>query len=137
VSAIDETSYKVNKGVIYHIDIKSKKVLQTVKGIDALTLQLIRAEKGKYLLVGNARKNELNAVKIQNKMLSSKLIPLIDLPNTKEHIRKIKIRGHNLLELQTIPFSYTLIAETSGNDARKYYILKWDEINSLWSLSLK
>lgn len=137
VSAIDETSYKRNRGVIYHIDVKSKKILQKVQGIDALTLQLVRSEKTKYLLLGNARKNELNALEIQNKMLSSELITLLRLPSFNEHIRKIKVRSKNLLELQTIPFSYTLIAETSGDDGRKYYTFKWDEYTLSWVLSVK
>ena len=137
VSALDETSYEVNRGVIYHIDIKTKKILQKIEGIDALTLQLIHSVKGKYLLLGNARKNELNAFEIKNNMLSSELITLVKLSNNNEHIRKIKIRGQNFLELQTIPFSYTLIAETSGGDNRKYYRLKWNDTNASWSLFLK
>ena len=137
VSAIDETSYKVNRGVIYHIDIKTKKILQTINGIDALTLQLIRSEKGKYLLVGNARKNELNAFQIKQKKLISKTLTLVKLADAHEHIRKIKIRANNVLELQTIPFSYTLIAETSGNDDRNYYLLEWNELSASWVLSVK
>lgn len=137
ISAIDETNYKVNRGIIYHIDIKTKKILQTVNGIDALTLQLIRSEKGKYLLVGNARKNELNAFEIKQKKLVSKMMTLVQLPNTHEHIRKIKIRANNLLELQTIPFSYTLIAETSGTDDRKYYMFNWNKLTTSWVLSAK
>jgi hypothetical protein len=137
VSAIDETNYKVNRGVLYHIDVQTKKILQISKGIDALTLQLIRSKKGKYLLVGNARKNELNAIEIQNKILSSELISLLKLPNFNEHIRKIKVRAKNLLELQTIPFSYTLIAETSGDDGRKFYTLKWNELTLSWVLGVR
>ena len=134
VSAIDETSYKVNRGVIYHIDIKSRKIIQTTKNIDALTLQLVRSDKGKYLLVGNARKNELNALKIKNQKLSSELLTLAILPNSHEHIRKIKVRGQNLFELQTIPFSYTLIAETSEGSDRKHYKLEWNKNSSIWVL---
>ena len=137
VSAIDETSYKVNRGVIYHIDIKSKKILETRNGIDALTLQLIRTDTGKYLLVGNARKNELNAFELKKNKLSLELMTLVKLPNTHEHIRKIKVRGQNLIELQTIPFSYTLIAETSGDDVRKHYAVKWNELISSWVLSVQ
>ncbi|CAA6827366.1 MAG: Unknown protein [uncultured Sulfurovum sp.] len=137
VSAIDETSYKENAGVIYHIEIKTKKILQTLNGIDALTLQVVRSDKAKYLLVGNARKNELNALEIKAQKLSSKVLTLASLADSHEHIRKIKVRSKNVLELQSIPFSYTLIAETSQNDDRKYYDLKWNEGISSWTLSLR
>jgi len=131
VSAIDETSYDVNRGVIYHIDIKSKKILERVDGVDALSLTLVKSAKGKQLLFGGARKSMLYA--LDTKAL--KIKELFELPNSHEHIRKIKVRGKSFLELQTIPFSYTLIAETSGEDDRKYYQLKWNSPSLVWHLS--
>ncbi len=137
VSAIDETDYEHNRGVIYHIDVASKKILQKLEGIDALSLKLIKSEKGKFLLLGNARESALNALEIKKHKLSSELLTLVTLTDNAEHIRKIKIRGKNLLELQTIPFSYTLIAQTSGGEDRKLYNLEWNNINSNWFLQKK
>ena len=131
VSAIDETSYDVNRGVIYHIDLKSKKILERVDGVDALSLTLVQSAKGKQLLFGGARESMLYA--LDTKTLN--VTKLFELPNSHEHIRKIKVRGENFLELQTIPFSYTLIAETSGGDDRKYYHLQWDTSSLVWDLS--
>ena len=131
VSAVDETDYAINRGLIYHIDIKSKKIIEKIEGIDALSLKIVKSTQGKFLLFGGARKNALYALNME----TLKVKKLFELPNTHEHIRKIKVRGKHLLELQTIPFSYTLIAETSGNDVRKYYILRWDEVHSSWNLS--
>lgn len=133
VSAIDETSYDVSRGIIYHIDIKLKKILERVDGVDALSLTLVKSDKGKQLLFGGARENTLYT--LDTKTL--KVTKLFELSNSDEHIRKIKVRGQNLLELQTIPFSYTLIAETSGGTNRNYYGLKWDDRNASWSLLLK
>ena len=133
VSAIDETDYEHKRGVIYHIDVASKKILQRVEGVDALSLKLLNSEKGKHLLFGGAREHVLYALNTQ----TLKTIKLFELPYVHEHIRKIKIRTQNQLELQTIPFSYTLIAETSDKNDRKYYSLKWDEALSLWDLLAK
>ena len=128
VSAIDESNYREEKGVIYHIDIKSKEVLQKIEGTDALTLRLLNSKNGKFLLLGSARKNALYGFKIeQQKIVSDSKIKLLELPSANERIRKIKITKENVLELQTIPFSYTLIAETSTNQERKEYEVEWNE----------
>ena len=134
VSAIDESSYDKSRGVIYHIDIASKKVLQSVKGVDALSLTLLKSSKGKFLLMGDARKSQLLAMEIREGRALDNPIKLLKLPNTLEHIRKIKVRGENLLELQTIPFSYTLIAQTSGEDDRKYYRAVWQSSIGFWKI---
>ncbi len=136
VSAIDESDYREQKGVVYHVDVKTKKILQRVEGFDALTITLLRSEKGKFLLAGSARENALYAYGVENGVLSKKVNKLLELPSAQEHIRKIKVRGQNLLELQTIPFSYTLIAQTSANNReRNHYDAKWDSTSSTWSLT--
>jgi len=137
VSAIDETDYRTQRGVIYNIDVASKKVLQRIEGVDALTVRLIRSSQGKYLLYGSARKSTLFALKIEASMDAKNSIRLVDLPNANEHIRKIKVEAKNRLELQTIPFSYTLISQTSQGQERVYYLLKWNESTASWVLSLK
>jgi len=127
VSAIDESNYREEKGVIYHIDIKSKKILQKIEGTDALTLRLLKSKNGKFLLAGSARKNALYAFKIeQQEIVQNSKIKLLELPSANERIRKIKIRKENILELQTIPFSYTLVAETSDKNERREYRVEWD-----------
>ena len=133
VSAIDETSYEKQKGVIYHIDIQTRKVLQTLENIDALTLQVIRSDKGKYLLIGGARDSSLYAIEIKKGRLTEDKERLISLLNSNEHIRKIKIKGENHLQIETIPFTYALIAQ-SGTRDRKLYHLFWDK-NSSWRVN--
>ena len=134
VSAIDESSYSKSRGVIYHIDIESKKILQRIKGVDALSLALLKSSKGKFLLLGDARKSQLLAMEIKEGRALANPIKLLELPNTLEHIRKIKLKGKNLLELQTIPFSYTLIAQTSGRDDREYYRAVWQSSKHSWKI---
>lgn len=135
VSAIDESDYRTDRGVIYHIDIQSKRILQRVKGVDALSLKLLETEQGKYLLAGSARDHRLYAYPIHNRTLDNTPIPLLELPDANEHIRKILVRGKNHLELQTIPFTYTLIAQTAEQGVRTNYDVVWDTASKNWQLS--
>lgn len=137
VSAIDETSYKEQKGLIYHVDLKRKKVLQKVHAKDALSLSLVKSTQGKYLLAGAARSSGLYAYKIETlngkQVMSEGAKKLLELPNPNEHIRKIKVTGKNTLALQTIPFSYSLIAQTAKKD-RLLYDAAWDQYKKKWSI---
>ncbi len=133
VAAIDESDYESQKGVIYHINPRTKEVLQTVEGFDVLSMDIVKSKKGKYLLVGSARDNGLYAYHITKGNLSSVATKLLEIPSANEHIRKIKVKGNNYLELQTIPFSYTLIAQSVKKE-RKFYDALWAEEEGRWKL---
>jgi len=128
VSAIDETDYRHNRGVIYHIDINSRKILQKLEGVDALSIKLIKSEKGKFLLLGMARESSLYAYSIIDQKIISKSFKLFTLSNVNERIRKIIIKAENRLKIQTINFSYSLIAQTQEGSVRKNYILTWNDL---------
>ena len=134
VATIDESDYQSQKGVIYHIDPHNKNILQKVEGFDVLTMQIIRSQKGKYLLVGSARDSGLYAYPINKGKLSYIAEKLLELPSVNEHIRKIKIEKKNTLELQSIPFSYTLIAQTAKED-RSHYRAIWNQKTKHWKIS--
>jgi len=124
VSAIDKSDYRKEKGRIYHIDPSAKKILQTIGGIDALSMAIVHTDKGKYLLVGSARDNALYALPFAGKVLREEKIRLAALPDANLHIRKIKVKGKDRLELQAIPFSYALIAQTGVQDRIHYYLVQ-------------
>ena len=119
VSAIDQSDYTSQKGRIYHIDTKTKRIIDTYEGFDALTLSLLRTSKGKFLLAGSARDSGVHAFAITSKGLQPPS-KLFTLPDDKMHVRKIKVKANNTLQLQAIPFSYTLIVET-GRQNRTFY----------------
>ena len=137
VSAIDESSYSQNRGVIYHIDIKTQKILQELHGIDALSIKLIKTKKGKFLLAGFADENALYSFQIKDNKLGKNPKKLFELPFVNEKIRKIKIHSNKFLELQTIPFGYTLVAQTEEDGIRKNYNYQWDEDLKRWSVIIK
>jgi hypothetical protein len=131
VSAIDKSDYQTQKGRIYHIDIASKSILDTYEGFDALTLSLLHTQKGKYLLAGSARDNGVYAFALSKGHIE-KPVQLFTLPDTNLHVRKIKHKGKNLLELQAIPFTYTLIVQTDTED-RTYYLAHKNDTNTTWN----
>ncbi len=122
VSAIDESNYETQKGVIYHIDLKNKKILQRFNGWDALSLTLLKTEKKKFLLFGSARDSGLYAIEIEHSKLVGNPKKLFEIANPVEHIRKIKVKGKKHLQVETIPFSYTLITESSKKDRVIYHV---------------
>ena len=136
MAAIDKSNYQSEKGRIYAIDKKHKEISSQINGIDALSLQTIKTSQGKFLLVGSARDNGLYAYDITMHKKTYKRMKLLELPSSTEHIRKIKIKADNTLELQSISFSYTLIAQ-STKKGRTFYIAKWDETTHAWIVKKK
>ena len=139
VAAIDETDYQTQRGVIYHIDIQTKRILSQIEGTDVLTLSILKNKKSKYLLAGGARENVLYAYDLHHYQAEQynpnfKPVKLFTLPVSNEYIRKIKIKDKNHLRLETIPFSYTLITQTSKED-RKFYDLFWEDKTKKWVFS--
>jgi len=132
VSAIDESDYVTQRGVIYHINPKNKKILSKFEGWDALALTIFKMKKDKFLFLGSAKDNGFYMAKI-NKNNIGKPIKLFEIPNPQEHIQKIIIHENNEIEIKTIPFSYTLIAESSDKDGN-YYKAIYKNTTNKWSL---
>ena len=134
VAAIDESDYRRQRGVIYHIDPASRQIIQRVEGFDALTLRLIHTSKGKFLLAGSARDNGLYAFDIHEREgLASLPHKVLELPDPNAHIRKIKPQAGNRLALQAIPFSYSLVAQSAKED-RTHFSAKWSPKKQNWQV---
>jgi hypothetical protein len=133
VASIDESDYQHQRGTIYHINPATKEILQRVEGFDALTLAIVHTRRGKFLLAGSARNNGLYAYEIKQGILNASAVKLLDLPDPNEHIRKIKVSGENSLVLQSIPFSYSLIARSAKQD-RTHFNARWLPDRSMWQI---
>ena len=137
VAAIDESSYRHPRGVIYHVDPVHRRILQRVEGFDALTLRMIHTHKGTFLLAGSARDNGLYAFDISaEKGLASTPHKILEIPNPNGRIRKISLQAKNQLELQTIPFSYSLVAQAAKED-RTHYLATWSSQKLAWKIEKK
>ena len=119
ISAIDESTYNETKGVIYVVDRKSKKILQKLEGFDALSLSILEDDKKhRYLLAGSAKDDALYSYDIISDGLNTKKVKLLEVPTATQHIRKIRIKSKDMIELETIEFSYSLVA--SSDEHGKY-----------------
>jgi len=99
-----------------------------------LTLAIVHAAGGKYLLAGSARDHGLYAFALtQEHGAEETPHKLLDLPDPNAHIRKIKVLSRNRFELQTIPFTYSLIAQTARQD-RIHYEAQWLPAQQQWKL---
>lgn len=130
-SAIDKSDFKGVKGRIYHIKPATKEAIESVDGLDALTMAWMQTDKGRYMLAGSAMDNALYAFAFEGGKISKQPIKLFELPNPKLHIRKIKVIGKNRLYLEAIKFSYSLIAETNKKQ-RTHYIATYDSSQKKW-----
>jgi len=134
VAAIDGSDYATSRGVIYHINPKTKKTMQRVEGFDALTLKVAHTSKGKYLLAGSARDNGLYAYAITQGNMEAIPHKFLEIPDPNEHIRKIRIDGKDRLLLETIPFSYSLIARAAKTDRTRYRAVWSKDLNG-WNVT--
>ncbi len=132
-SAIDKSDYKGGKGRIYHIDPKSKEIIEKIENVDTLTLAWLYTKKSRYLLMGSALDNGLYAFAFKNGKVVKEARKLFELPNPKLHIRKIKVVGKNKLYLEAIKFTYSLIAETAKKQ-RTQYIAQYDSKLKKWEV---
>ena len=137
ISAIDSSTYDRANGRIYVVDRKSKKVIDKIDGFDALALTIVEDEKGaRYLLAGSARDDALYSYEITQDGLSQDRVKLLNVPTATQHIRKIRVKSKDILELETIEFSYSLIA--SSDDSGKYrehYLAKYNSLAKSFEVS--
>jgi len=133
ISAIDKSDYKIQRGRIYHIDIKTKEILQKIEGYDLLSLKIIKTDRGKFLLGGSARENIVYAFEINKTKVSKTPKKLFSLYDINERARKISIFKSNHLLIKTIPFSYNLIAQTQQGSIRKSYDFYFDIKLKKWN----
>ncbi|ADV45588.1 hypothetical protein [Nitratifractor salsuginis] len=119
-SSLDESDYRSQKGVIYHLNPRSGQILQELPGFDALTIALAHSSGEKLLLAGSARDNALYAFPIQKGRLEGPPVKVLELPDPQLHIRRIRILGPDKLRLEAIPFNYSLVAE-HGREYRIEY----------------
>jgi len=129
VSAVDQSTYEEAKGRIYHIDIKTRTVLKTVRGVDALTLAIGYVEGRKVLLFGNAKDPTLELYDIRNDRRM--LVVRFDDPQLR--VRKIRMYTPEAMKVELIAFRYSLVAASSERlQERTVVYVKFDRSERKW-----
>lgn len=126
------------KGVVYAIDALSKKIKDSLVGIDVIgmTLYFDPADK-KRLLFGNARTGEIWSVMIDKnarfvKNSLQKELSLAGLgPRGDDKARKIRF-SNGILSINGIAFNYNL--QASSEKPETVYDFKWNQGAKKWEL---
>jgi len=126
-SSIDQTNYQGSKGKLFHIDLQSKEILDTINGFDALTMAFLHTKNKRYIVAGSAMDSGVYA------LVDRKFVKLFDIPNSQLRVRKIKVVDNNTLYLEAIKFSYSLIAQSS-NKQRFHFKATYDSKNRKWDI---
>jgi len=141
VSSLAGSEPMQEKGVIYQIDVKTKKIISTLKNTDAIGLGVFNTGKGKRLYFGSARSSGLYSVPLdtQGRFTPKKRYELA-LSQIKggdttiiNKIKFIKNKNKLFMVLKEFEFGFRLVAE--NKPFKKKYNFAWDKKNSKWIFS--
>ncbi len=127
------------RGVIYLIDVQSKKIVDTIRNIDAMGLAFALDEKGnKRLYFGKTRSGELHSVQVANngkwiRKTKRKELTLEGYgPRGDDKARKIKFNGNQMVVSGTA-FNYNL--QASSEKPETVYTFIWLPKEKNWGLN--
>ncbi len=132
------SDYNNEKGVIYAVDLKSKKVIDKIENIDVVSLQIAATKNGKKLYMGNARKPHLSFVKLKDNGKFASHQPVAEIKiedfdrSMNENIVDISFVGNDV-SLILVPFAYSMFGATDPN--RNIFVFSID--NGHWTLKKK
>lgn len=126
------------KGIIYLINVATKKIIDTLKNKDAIALKVALDENGnKRLYYGTARTGNIISVPINadgklNKKVQRKELSLNGYgPRGDDKARKIKFANGTML-VNGISFNYNL--QASSEKPETLYTFKWNNNIKKWEL---
>lgn len=131
VSSLAGSKPMQENGITYQIDIKTRKVVSTLKNVDVIGLGVFNTKKGKRLYFGSARNSYLYSILLDNQghFLGNKKYEL-SLSQIKGGdstvIKKIKFN----MTLKDIEFGFRLLAKS--NPYKKKYHFKLAESGHTW-----
>ncbi len=127
VGSLANSTAKEEKGKIYKIDLKTKKIISKYKNTDALSMLVIKNNnKQNFLMYGSAKKNNLYLLELdKNKNFKNNKPLSITIPAKKsksfDKIYRIRFKQKNIFELKGVEFNYTSLAST--NSERNFYTM--------------
>ncbi len=126
------------RGVIYQIDVRTKKILSTLENVDAIGVGIFNTKKGKRLYYGSARNSHLYSVELDERghFKGDKKYE-VSLSQVKGGdttvIKKVQfsqIKNKIIMTLKEVEFGFRLTAENNPN--KKKYAFELDKVNSKW-----
>jgi hypothetical protein len=126
------------KGILYLIDVSTKKIIDTLNKKDAIAVAVAFDEnKQKRLYFGSARNGDIFSIPINNqgKLIKSKSRKELSLegfgPRGDDKARKIKMIDGALI-INGVAFNYNL--QASSEKPETVYTFKWNQQNKKWDL---
>lgn len=138
VSTVLGSDRHVQRGGLYAIDIKNKKIIDKITGWDIMGLGISYASGKRQLFFGDGRSSNIYSVNLNK---SGNIIdpPVIafsldDLgPRGDDKVRRIMTDDNGNLEIHAIEFNYNLIAPREKQEATYFFI--YDVNSNKWSYS--
>lgn len=137
VSSVSGSTRDKENGVIYVIDIASKKVVDELKGYDAMGLFVGGTTGEKRLYFGKARNSKVLSVELNKEGLfenKTKIATEVDLdnlgPRGTDKARRIRYDKSGNLLLFGVDFNYSLAAQ--GDKPETIYQFNFDEVEKKW-----
>jgi hypothetical protein len=132
------STFREEKGRIFRIDLKRRKVEDQLEGVDALGLGVFNGSSGKRLYFASARESEVYSIGLKDsgnfrddKRLEFSLAAGSQGSFDKGH--RIQFPGPDQMTVKAIEFSYSLIA--ASDPRRNIYSYVYDPQKDTWSLS--
>ena len=124
-------------GRIFRIDIATKKVIDQLEGIDALSIGIFRGIKDKRLYYGSARTGVVSSVKLEEDGSfgtdKREEFSLATLGNTTKRPRRLIFKTPDKLEIRAFPFNYSLNVTSENQDT--YYYFTYNAKSDNWTLT--
>ena len=135
ISSLGGANANNEVGRIFHVDLKSKKILHQYDGFDALGIGLFTMKSGKKLYLGSARTPEVFSIQLNQAggfvgrpEFEFSLAALEGGSSDKAH--RIRFMNGNRLKVKGIEFSYSLMA--ASDPQRNIYMFSYDETTDSW-----
>jgi hypothetical protein len=137
-STVSGSNRKQQKGIVYLIDVSTKKILDTLNKKDAIAVAVAFDEnKQKRLYFGSARNGDILSIPINNqgKLIKSKSRKELSLegfgPRGDDKARKIKMVDGALI-INGVAFNYNL--QASSEKPETIYTFKWNQQTKKWDI---
>ncbi len=139
---VNGSDFEHERGRIMQMDINTRKILDELKGIDAIGLGVFNDKAAKYLYYGSARSSDIYRIKLGPTGEITVFEPefVLSLSDVKggstDKCHRIRFFKGGIMELKGIDFNYTLHAESDVR--RNIYRFKYNKENGKWDfLSVK
>jgi hypothetical protein len=137
VSSVAASTAQQEKGIVYAIDVVSKKIIDEIKGKDLFGIQVVVADDKLWLVAGSTRSSDIFSIKIKadgSFGSSAEKIASIEGLGARgdDKVKKIIFKAADAIQVKAVEFNYNLIAPTEKQEST--YDFYFDTETKTWLL---